>query len=70
MSGILSLGRNSRKSKCNSQGASRGTLSKGGQRSINGVIRLAGFSRATAGHSGSLSGVRESTLVKVILEMS
>lgn len=45
-------------------------MSKGGQRSINGVIRLEGFSRATEGSSASLGGVRESILVKVILEMS
>lgn len=41
-----------------------------GERSINGVIRLAGFLRATEGRSASLGGVRESTLVKVILEIS
>lgn len=47
-----------------------GTLSSGGHRFISGTIRFAECSGNTKGCSAWLGGVRESALVKVILETS
>lgn len=44
--------------------------STGGQKAINGVMRLGECSGATEGHSARLGGVRGSIPVKVIPEMS
>lgn len=52
---LLILG-NLRKSKCNSQGSLRGMLSSGGQRPINGMMRLAEWSRVTEGTQPGLVG--------------
>lgn len=52
MSGIIvSLGRNSRKSKCNSQGASRGALAKGGAEIHKWCDKVG---RVFEGHRGAL----------------
>ena len=44
--------------------------SSGGQKPVNGVMRLGECSEAMKGHSARIRGVRGSMLVKVILEMS